>query len=290
MYNTAISNCRGNIMKPFIEVNNLSFKYNEDSEDVLKNIDMEIFQGEWVSICGHNGSGKSTLAKFFNGLLTPLTANTVRVAGHDTSDEESIWAVRKLVGMVFQNPDNQMVATTVRDDVAFGLENIGVAHHEMQARIDEAISKVKMKQYLDHEPHRLSGGQKQRVAIAGIIAMNPSVIILDEATSMLDPQGREEVINTVWQLKQSEGMTVINITHDLEETVRSDKVFVLNKGVITAYGTPTEVFGHVEKLEDAGLNLPFSFKVQKQLEKKGYPIEKVCLTKDELVEELWKLK
>ncbi|OIJ21647.1 energy-coupling factor transporter ATPase [Anaerobacillus alkalidiazotrophicus] len=273
-----------------IRINGLSFKYDEESLNVLNNIHMQVCKGEWVSIVGHNGSGKSTLAKFLNGLLIPTQPNIVTVEDLDSYDEEIVWKVRNKVGMVFQNPDNQMVATTVRDDVAFGLENIGIKREEMLNRIDWAIQKVKMENYLEHEPHRLSGGQKQRVAIAGIIAMRPSVLILDEATSMLDPMGRKEVLDTVWKLNKEEGMTVINITHDLEETVLSDKIIVMNKGEISTYGSPKEVFAQGEKLVEAGLDLPFSLQIQQLIKEKGYNIPTACLTKKELVNELWRLQ
>lgn len=274
-----------------ISIKNLSFKYEEEAEEnILKNISLSVGKGEWISIVGHNGSGKSTLAKFLNGLLIPSEANIVVIEGIDTVNEENIWEVRKRVGMVFQNPDNQMVATTVRDDVAFGLENIGIARNEMLIRIDWALQKVKMEKYYNHEPHRLSGGQKQRIAIAGIIAMRPSVLILDEATSMLDPMGRKEVLETVMQLNQDEGITIINITHDLEETVFSDRIFVLNKGEIAIQGSPMEVFQQNKQLIEAGLEMPFSLQIQTSLAAKGLKIKTACLTKEGLVDELWKLK
>lgn len=276
--------------KALINIHNLSFKYDEEAEDVLKSINLTISKGEWISIVGHNGSGKSTLAKFLNGLLIPANNNTVLIADYDTFIEEHIWEVRKKVGMVFQNPDNQMVATTVRDDIAFGLENIGIEREEMLKRINWAIDKVKMSSFLDYEPHRLSGGQKQRLAIAGIIAMRPSVLILDEATSMLDPMGRQEVLDTVKQLNKHEEMTIINITHDLEETIQSDKIIVMNKGQISAIGTPYQIFKQNDKIVEAGLDLPFSLQIQNDLEEKGYILSKTCLTKEDLVNELWKLK
>lgn len=278
------------MIKALIKINDLSFKYEEDGEEVLSNIDLCICEGEWVSIVGHNGSGKSTLAKFLNGLLIPYKPNVVSIEGLDTVNEENIWEVRKKVGMVFQNPDNQMVATTVQDDVAFGLENIGVPQGEMSARIDWALKRVNMESFSNYEPHRLSGGQKQRIAIAGILAMRPSVLILDEATSMLDPMGREEVLDTVWKLCKDEGITIINITHDLEETVHSDKVIVMKKGTISIQGDPQEVFQHKEKLTEAGLELPFPLQMQNDLMVKGYKFSTACLTKEDLVNELWKLK
>lgn len=276
--------------KALITINNLSFKYDEEASEVLNEINITISKGEWISIIGHNGSGKSTLAKFLNGLLIPTNANTVLIDGYDPFFEEHIWEVRKKVGMVFQNPDNQMVATTVRDDIAFGLENIGIPRDEMLKRIDWALHKVKMSSFLDYEPHRLSGGQKQRLAIAGIIAMKPSVLILDEATSMLDPMGKREVLDTVKQLNKNEEMTVVYITHDLEETVQSDKIIVMNKGHISAIGSPHEIFRQHDKIIEAGLDLPFSLQIQADLIEKGYFIAKACLTKEDLVNELWKLK
>ncbi|RXJ03068.1 energy-coupling factor ABC transporter ATP-binding protein [Anaerobacillus alkaliphilus] len=273
-----------------IKINSLSFKYNEDEENVLNDITLSVTKGSWVSIVGHNGSGKSTLAKFLIGLLIPSQSNTVVIGGYDTFDEELIWEVRKKAGMVFQNPENQMVATTVRDDIAFGLENIGIERTEMLDRIEWSLKKVKMEQYVDHEPHRLSGGQKQRVAIAGIIAMHPSVLILDEATSMLDPMGRQEVLETVRMLNKDEGMTIINITHDLEETIFSDQIVVMNRGKIYAKGLPEQVFQEKDRLVESGLELPFSLDVQTRLVDKGIGLTKLCLTKEGLVNELWKLK
>ncbi|QOY37557.1 energy-coupling factor ABC transporter ATP-binding protein [Anaerobacillus isosaccharinicus] len=278
-------------MTELISIKNLTFKYDEEeSNNVLNDISLTVNKGEWISIVGHNGSGKSTLAKFFNGLLTPSEPNVVKVCGFDTVFEDHIWEVRKQIGMVFQNPDNQMVATTVRDDVAFGLENIGIDREEMLTRINWALQKVKMENYLNHEPHRLSGGQKQRVAIAGIIAMRPSVLILDESTSMLDPMGRKEVFETVMQLNKDDGITVINITHDLEETILSDKIIVMNKGRISIQGKPGEVYKVNDKLTEAGLELPFSLQIQTNLANQGLEIGSVCLTKEGLVNELWKLK
>lgn len=273
-----------------IKINNLSFKYNENEQYVLKNLSLSIKEGEWVSIVGHNGSGKSTLAKFLNGLLSPKDPDVVLINGVDTIEDDNIWEVRKKVGIVFQNPDNQMVATTVRDDVAFGLENIGVPRKEMLNAIEWALKKVKMEAFVNYEPHRLSGGQKQRVAIAGILAMRPSILVLDEATSMLDPIGRKEVLNTVWELSNNEGITIINITHDLDETLFSNKILVMNKGQIECEGTPVEVFQQPDTLYKAGLELPFTLQIQQKLTEQGYRFSKVCLTKEDLVDQLWKLK
>lgn len=275
--------------RALININSLSFKYDDEASEVLKEINLTISKGEWISIIGHNGSGKSTLAKFFNGLLIPGKPNTVLIEGYDPFYEKHIWQVRKKVGMVFQNPDNQIVATTVRDDIAFGLENIGIPKMEMLKRIDWALDKVKMSSFLDYEPHRLSGGQKQRLAIAGIIAMKPSVLILDEATSMLDPMGKQEVLDTIKQLNKNEEITVVNITHDLEETVQSDKIIIMNKGRISAIGSPQEIYTQHDKIIEAGLELPFSIQIQKDLMEKGYFIATTCLTKKDLVNELWKL-
>ena len=276
-------------MGEVIKINNLSFKYDDEKDYVLKNLNLKVEKGEWISIVGHNGSGKSTLAKFFNGLLLPSTKGQVIVHGFDLSEQEMVWEVRKKVGMIFQNPDNQIVATTVKDDIAFGLENIGVERQEIVRRIDESLKKVKMEAYLDYEPHRLSGGQKQRVAIAGIVAMRPAVMVLDEATSMLDPVGRKEVLNTIIELKKQENITVINITHDLDEVVYSDRVIVMNKGEISIEGAPKKIFSEKTKLLEAGLHLPFSLQIQERLKEEGFMLNSICLTKEELVAELWKL-
>ncbi|WP_026678068.1 energy-coupling factor ABC transporter ATP-binding protein [Fictibacillus gelatini] len=275
-------------MKELISINDVSFAYREDEPAILKDVNLTVYAGEWLAIVGHNGSGKSTLAKLLNGLLIP-TAGRVIVEGYDTARADELWEIRKRVGIVFQNPDNQFVGTSVRDDVAFGLENFGVVREEMITRIDEAVRKVKMEKFLDAEPHHLSGGQKQRVAIAGILAQKPSIIILDEATSMLDPMGRKEVIETVKALNEQQGITVISITHDLEEAIRADRVIVMKQGKAIMQGGPEEVFQDGEMLIGAGLDLPFSVKLSLSLQKKGIPLPKAYLTQEELVEALWTL-
>ncbi|MGC4378212.1 energy-coupling factor ABC transporter ATP-binding protein [Fictibacillus sp. Mic-4] len=275
-------------MKELISINDVSFAYREDEPAILKDVNLTVYAGEWLAIVGHNGSGKSTLAKLLNGLLIP-TAGRVIVEGYDTARADELWEIRKRVGIVFQNPDNQFVGTSVRDDVAFGLENFGVVREEMITRIDEAVRKVKMEKFLDAEPHHLSGGQKQRVAIAGILAQKPSIIILDEATSMLDPMGRKEVTETVKALNEQQGITVISITHDLEEAIRADRVIVMKQGKAIMQGGPEEVFQDGEMLIGAGLDLPFSVKLSLSLQKKGIPLPKAYLTQEELVEALWTL-
>ncbi len=273
-------------MKDLIQVQGVSFRYDADGPYRLKDIDLTIQKGEWLSIVGHNGSGKSTLAKHLNGLLTPVEG-TVSVNGKTTDQEENLWEIRSQVGMVFQNPDNQFVGTTVKDDVAFGLENNGVPREEMVNRIEEALSRVQMTGYEQKEPHQLSGGQKQRVAIAGVLAQKPSVIVLDEATSMLDPKGRKEVHDTIRELNKEDGITVIAITHDLEEAIQSDRIIVMKQGEIVAEGDPREVFQKTEVLLDAGLELPFSLKIRELLAEKGIKLPTATLTQTELVDALW---
>ncbi|CAG9622191.1 energy-coupling factor ABC transporter ATP-binding protein [Sutcliffiella rhizosphaerae] len=270
-----------------IEVKGLHFRYPNQEEVTLKNIDLAIEQGQWTAIVGHNGSGKSTLARILNGLQLP-TDGTVHVQGVELS-EESIWDIRKLVGMVFQNPDNQFVGSTVEDDVAFGLENIGIPREEMVSRVADGIQKVGMESFLTQEPHQLSGGQKQRVAIAGLIALRPSVIILDEATSMLDPLGRKEVIQTIEDLRRKEGVTVISITHDLEEAARADRIIVLNEGEVFAEGTPDEIFLLGEKLVEIGLDLPFPILLANKLKALGVEFEHTPTNRERLMDELCKL-
>lgn len=273
-------------MKDLIQVQDVSFRYDADGPYRLKNINLNIKRGEWISIVGHNGSGKSTLAKHLNGLLTPVEGS-VSVNGKTTDQEENLWEIRSQVGMVFQNPDNQFVGTTVKDDVAFGLENNGVPREEMIDRIEEALSRVQMTGYEQKEPHQLSGGQKQRVAIAGVLAQKPSVIVLDEATSMLDPKGRKEVHDTIRELNKKDGITVIAITHDLEEAIQSDRVIVMKTGEIVAEGSPREVFQLTDVLLDAGLELPFSLKIRELLAEKGIELPTATLTQTELVDALW---
>ncbi|MFY4777191.1 energy-coupling factor ABC transporter ATP-binding protein [Metabacillus sp. RGM 3146] len=271
-----------------VRVEGVSFSYNEEEKPALNDVHFNVNKGEWLAIVGHNGSGKSTMARILNGLLLP-NHGSVTVSGL-VLQEENVWHIRKKVGMVFQNPDNQFVGTTVKDDVAFGLENQGVPRDEMVKRVEWATRQVQMDHFLDQEPHHLSGGQKQRVAIAGVIAVQPEIIILDEATSMLDPSGREEVMETVRALKEKGMITVISITHDLEEAAKADRIIVMNNGCKFAEGTPEEIFSMGESLVKIGLDLPFSFKLSRMLREAGVPVQKNHLTEEGLVNELWTLR
>jgi energy-coupling factor transport system ATP-binding protein len=271
--------------KPLVSIEGVSFSYEGQQTPALKNITFDILEGEWLAIVGHNGSGKSTLAKLLNGLQFPQEG-TIAVCGTVLS-EDTVWEVRKNVGMVFQNPDNQFVGTTVRDDVAFGLENHGVPQETMVERVQTSLDKVKMGTFLNQEPHHLSGGQKQRVAIAGVIALQPAIIILDEATSMLDPRGRAEVIEIVRELKDRENITVISITHDLEEAAKAERIIVMNKGELYREGTPEQIFEMDEELVKLGLDIPFPVKMSKIMRQKGIGLTKTYLTEEELVTELW---
>ncbi|MFS0644933.1 energy-coupling factor ABC transporter ATP-binding protein [Siminovitchia sp. 179-K 8D1 HS] len=273
--------------KPVISIQNISFRYEGQESYALKDVSFSVTEGEWLAIVGHNGSGKSTLAKILNGLQFP-EKGMVKVQNLPLS-EETVWDIRRKVGMVFQSPDNQFVGTTVQDDVAFGMENNGVPHEEMTVRVEEALQRVHMSDFLNQEPHHLSGGQKQRVAIAGVIALRPDVIILDEATSMLDPLGREEVLQTVRELKDEQGLTVISITHDLEEAARADRMIVMNRGRVYKEGKPKEIFELEEELVTLGLDIPFPVKMSHTLRKAGLPLPQLYLTDEELVNDLWKL-
>ncbi|MDZ5474234.1 energy-coupling factor ABC transporter ATP-binding protein [Bacillus sp. 31A1R] len=273
------------MQKALVNISKISFKYDGQESYALKDVSLQIFEGEWLAIVGHNGSGKSTLAKILNGLQFP-ESGTIDICGMDLS-EETVWDIRKSIGMVFQNPDNQFVGTTVKDDVAFGLENNGVQRDDMVERVESSLRKVKMEPFLDQEPHHLSGGQKQRVAIAGVIALRPEIIVLDEATSMLDPRGREEVLETIRELKNDHSMTVISITHDLEEAAKADRIIVMNKGELYREGSPEEIFQMDEELIQLGLDVPFPIKISKALKDKGIPISKHYLTEEELVTQLW---
>jgi len=270
-----------------LSVKNLSFQYPNQPKEAIRNVTFHVYKGEWVAIVGHNGSGKSTVAKLLIGLLKPKSGE---IRMFDTVlNEETVWDIRKRTGIVFQNPDNQFVGTTVQDDVAFGLENNGVPREQMIERVRAAIQQVGMEEFLLKEPHYLSGGQKQRVAIAGVIALEPDLIILDEATSMLDPKGRREVLAVIDDLRAKQQMTVISITHDLEEAVRADQIIVMNEGEIIAKGTPLHIFSLGEKLEEIRLDLPFVMKVRKELQKAGLPLSFNSVTFEELVDELWTL-
>lgn len=276
--------------EPIIALQNVTYGYENETgqrETVLHQLNLQIEAGTSVAILGHNGSGKSTMAKLMNGLFLPQEGN-VLVHGHNTRVAASLTEIRRSVGMIFQNPDNQIVGTSVEDDVAFGLENIGMEPALMRQRIDEALRAVGMEGFADRQPHRLSGGQKQRIAIAGIIAMRPSVIILDEATAMLDPQGRQEVNALTKRLNQDEGLTVINITHFPEEALDVDRVIVMKGGQVYLDGTPSEIFSHVEEMKKIGLDVPFAVRVRHQLAAKGLQLPPL-LHQDELVVELCKL-
>ena len=270
--------------KVLVSVDSLSFMYEDQQTKALDNVSFQIKEGEWVAIVGHNGSGKSTLAKLLNGLYF-TKEGSIRI-GDIVISEETVWDARKRVGMVFQNPDNQFVGTTVKDDVAFGLENNAIPREEMYKRVEASLEKVNMLSFLDQEPHHLSGGQKQRVAIAGVIALKPSIIVLDEATSMLDPQGRQEVLDLIKELKQ-ENMTVISITHDLDEAARADRIIIMNKGQVYQEGKPSEIFQLEKELIEIGLDIPFAIRLRSGLEAQGIKVDKITLTEEELVTELW---
>ncbi len=271
-----------------IQVKDVSFTYEEASEPALTHVSLDVKKGEFLAVLGHNGSGKSTLAKLLNALYLP-TEGQVSVCGWDTTDENHLWDIRQQAGMIFQNPDNQIVATIVREDVAFGMENLGVPHDEMVRRIDEALSAVRMADYADAAPHMLSGGQKQRVAIAGILAMQPSVIIADEATAMLDPSGRKEVLKTIRRLNREKGITVVWITHFMEEAAQADRIVVMNKGQSVLSGTPREVFEQTDALREMHLDVPHMTDLSQDLRKAGMPLPAGILTVEEMAEEVCKL-
>ncbi|WP_277302245.1 energy-coupling factor transporter ATPase [Veillonella caviae] len=267
-----------------IEANHVSHIYtDENGNDVhaLKDVNLTIRRGEFVSIIGTNGSGKSTLAKHFNVLLQPSEGNII-VCGHDTLDESHIWDIRQHVGMVFQNPDNQIVAAVVEEDVAFGPENLGIPSDEIRQRVDEALAAVNMTDYAEHGPHLLSGGQKQRVAIAGVLAMKPDCIVLDEPTAMLEPKGRQEVLDTIHRLNKEEGITIILITHFMEEAVTADRIVVMKNGVKLQEGTPREIFTQVDTLKSLGLDVPVAAEVALKLYRNGMDVSTDIITNDEL--------
>ncbi len=277
-------------MQPIISVQNLkhTFGEGETAKVALNNVNLEIYQGEFVAVLGHNGSGKSTLARHFNGLLTP-TEGKVYAFGMDSSDPKNLFEIRKRVGMVFQNPDNQMIATIVEDDVAFGPENIGVPREEIIRRVDFALKAVDMEKFRTSTPFKLSGGQKQRIAIAGVVALLPNVIVLDESTAMLDPRGRREVLNVMMNLRESENITIILITHFMDEALLADKVVVMDGGNVTLLGTPAEVFAQTEKIENASLKLPRAEKLCENLKEEGVDIGE-AISEAELLEGLCKLE
>lgn len=274
-------------MKNIIDVQHLKYKYDNHVEDyILKDVTFHVKQGEWLSIVGHNGSGKSTTIRLIDGLLEAESGEII-IDG-DELTLENVWEKRRHIGMVFQNPDNQFVGATVEDDVAFGLENQGMDYQTMFDRVQEALDIVGMQGFKEREPARLSGGQKQRVAIAGVVALRPDIVILDEATSMLDPEGRLELIQTVKKIKDQHGMTVISITHDLDEVALSDRVLVMKEGQVESTSTPSELFSRAD-LEDLGLDEPFTNQVKATLLNSGFQLPKRYLTEKELQDYLWEL-
>ena len=275
-------------MNEIIELRNVTFSYSEeDARPALNNVSLTIQQGEWIAIIGPNGSGKSTLAKTINGLIEANSGEVI-IEGIPLN-AETVWDVRKKIGMVFQNPDNQFVGSTVQDDVAFGLENVGIPRDEMVKRVADAVAAVNMADFMDKEPARLSGGQKQRVAIAGIVALSPDIIILDEATTMLDPEGRHEVIETIQEIKEKENLTVISITHDIDEAAKANRIFVMEAGQLKRIGTPEEIFSLGKEIIDIGLDIPFPEKLKYQLKRQGLEVPEEYLTEEGMVSWLWTL-
>ena len=280
-------------MNTMIECRNLVFKYtaseNQEEKIAINDVNLQITEGEFIAILGHNGSGKSTMAKHMNALLIP-TDGKMLVNKMDTSDMNNLWNVRETAGMVFQNPDNQLVATIVEEDVAFGPENLGVPPEEIRKRVDEALERVGMSEYKRHAPHLLSGGQKQRIAIAGILAMQPKCIIFDEPTAMLDPSGRKEVLDTIIDLNRNYGITVILITHYMDEAAKADRIVVMDKGKLILDGKPRDVFSNVEKIKNIGLDVPQVTELSYELQKVGINIDTRILDVNEMVNAICQLK
>lgn len=278
------------MIKPIISIKNASYSYKGEDEQILgvQDVSLDIFEGEFVVLLGHNGSGKSTLAKLFNGFLLP-DSGEVLVNGISTAQEDSIYEIRSAVGMVFQNPDNQMVASIIEDDIAFGPENLGVVREEIISRVDWALKTVNMEQYRSHTPFKLSGGQKQRIAIAAILAMLPKVLILDESTSMLDPLGRKEVMETIKMLNKEHKMTVVLISHYMDEAIEADRVCIMKGGNLLAIGTPLQIFSQYSLVKSSNLELPVSAEVGQRLQEKGYNISQ-SLTDELLVEAICQLQ
>ena len=276
-----------------IECRNLVFKYtaseNQEEKIAINDVNLQITEGEFIAILGHNGSGKSTMAKHMNALLIP-TDGKMLVNKMDTSDMNNLWNIRETAGMVFQNPDNQLVATIVEEDVAFGPENLGVPPEEIRKRVDEALERVGMSEYKKHAPHLLSGGQKQRIAIAGILAMQPKCIIFDEPTAMLDPSGRKEVLDTIIDLNRNYGITVILITHYMDEAAKADRIVVMDKGKLILDGKPRDVFSNVEKMKNIGLDVPQVTELSYELQKVGIKIDTRILDVNEMVNVICQLK
>ena len=271
-----------------IKLENVSYTYEEAAAPALSEASAVIREGEFLAVLGHNGSGKSTLAKLLNALYIP-TEGKIVVCGYDTSRDEYVWEIRRRAGMIFQNPDNQIVATVVKEDVAFGLENLGVPTDEMLPRVESSLAAVHMSKYADSAPHMLSGGQKQRVAVAGILAMEPDVLIADECTAMLDPSGRKEVLDTVRSLNRKKGITVVWITHFMEEAAQADRILVVSDGKIVSEGTPREIFSNVERMRELHLDVPRMTSLAGELRRDGMPLKEGILTVEELAEEVERL-
>lgn len=270
-------------MQTLIELDRVTFRYPDQEKPAVQDVSLSIAAGEWVAIVGHNGSGKSTLTKLFNGLLLPEQGRVTVASRYSSAVEEEIWEMRRAIGIVFQNPDNQFVGTTVRDDVAFSLENWGVPREEMVRRIDDSLARVGLTEFVEREPHQLSGGQKQRVAIASAIAMRPEVLVLDEATSMLDPLARREVMSTVQELYENNPMAVVAITHELDEVLAASRVIVMEAGRIVLEGTPLEVFKEASFLKGIGLDVPFVIRMQELLKDRGMDLGETIVDERKLV-------
>lgn len=279
-----------------IKVKDLVFLYRKKDENgnitqeirAVDGVDMEVEKGSFIAILGHNGSGKSSLAKHINGILFP-TEGHVKVNEMDTQDESKIWHIRQTAGMVFQNPDNQIIGSIVEEDVAFGPENLGVPTDEIWERVDRCLKAVNMEAFRESSPNKLSGGQKQRVAIAGIMAMEPECIVLDEPTAMLDPRGRQDVIDTIHELNEKKGITILLITHNMDEVIGADKVFVMDQGKVVMSGKPREIFSRVEEIKSYGLEIPHATELAYRLRQKGLNLPKDILTREELVEAICQL-
>ena len=272
-------------MSSIISFKNVTFKYRPESSVVLDDITSEIYEGEFVAVLGYNGSGKSTMAKLMNGILLPTTGDVI-VDGINTKNEDNLLQIRKNVGMVFQNPDNQIVATIVEEDIAFAPENLGLPQKEIEKRVTDAIEAVGLNKHRFDAPYKLSGGQKQRVAIAGVLAMEPRCIVLDEPTAMLDPVGRQLVMNVVKRINKEKGITIVLITHFMEEAALADRIIVLSDGKIALSGTPHEVFGNYKKMIDLGLDVPVSTRLALALQQKGFPIDSNVISPDEFITSL----
>ena len=276
-------------MEAIIRLNEIDYNYDTSQESVaVSSVSLDIYEGEFIAVLGHNGSGKSTLAKLMNALYIP-TKGKVTVCGYDTSDDDSVFDIRQRCGMVFQNPDNQMVATIVEEDIAFGLENLGIEPLEIRKRVDSVLDAVRMGKFSDTSPNMLSGGQKQRIAIAGVLAMQPKIIVLDEPTAMLDPVGRVEVIETVKKMNEQLGITIVIITHFMEEAALADRIVVMDEGRIVNIGTPREVFSKVDELKSIGLDVPMATELAHEIRSLGFDLPKDIINDEELVEAVCRL-